>query len=127
MADPGFVFFYFDQSSAAYQCSRLSCHTHEVEGAAHVQAASKVHSPCHPLSSVTTETRPDLYRSLRLRMELEMLERRDRELRERDLSARIKVEEMMRARQFDPHWLDVHRWVAAALWGRTRVRDKRRV
>ena len=39
-----------------------------------------------------------------------MLERREREMRERDLSARIK-EEMMRVRPFDPHWLEMQRSV----------------
>ena len=44
-------------------------------------------------------------------MELEMLERRDRELRElreRDLNERLK-EEMFKSRPLDPHWLEMQR------------------
>ena len=40
-----------------------------------------------------------------------MMERREREireLRERDLNERLK-EEMLRARPFDPHWLEMQR------------------
>lgn len=42
------------------------------------------------------------------RVELEMIERREREMRERDLSERIK-EEMLKTRSLDPHWFDLQR------------------
>nr|UEK51430.1 RERE-like protein [Parasacculina yatsui] len=42
------------------------------------------------------------------RVELEMMERREREMRERDLSERIK-EEMLKTRSLDPHWFDLQR------------------